>query len=68
MDVVGEQVRHQRFGIGEVVNQTKTYVTVEFPEEYGVKQFLYPSGFESFMELCNPVVKERLDGYIIKKK
>jgi hypothetical protein len=56
-----EQVRHRIFGEGTVIDQAVTIVTVEFCAEYGIKKFLYPSAFESFLELCDPISKEKMD-------
>ncbi|MGE4485100.1 MAG: hypothetical protein AB7C97_08325 [Oscillospiraceae bacterium] len=54
MNLMNEQVRHHQFGIGTITGQTTTTVKVEFCQQQGVKNFLYPSAFESFLELCGP--------------
>jgi hypothetical protein len=56
MDIKGEQVRHTSFGAGVVTGQTGTTVTVDFGE-YGEKKFLYPTAFESFLELSEAATK-----------
>jgi len=61
MNIMNEQVRHQQFGIGTVVGQTATTVAVEFSKEYGTKKFLYPSVFESFLALCDPASKIKME-------
>jgi hypothetical protein len=61
MNVTNDQVRHRQFGVGTVINQTMTTITVQFCERYGTKKFLYPSAFESFLTLCNPASKEKMD-------
>jgi hypothetical protein len=62
MNVTHEQVNHHQFGIGIITDQTMTTVTVEFCQQHGVKKFLYPSAFELFLELCNPVSQEKVNG------
>jgi len=61
VNMTHEQVHHRQFGVGMITGQTMTTVTVEFCEKYGIKKFLYPSSFESFLELCDPVSKGRMD-------
>ena len=61
MNIVNESVRHRQFGSGTITEQTVTVVTVEFCEEHGTKKFLYPSAFETFLELSNSIVKQKMD-------
>jgi hypothetical protein len=61
MNVTHDKVCHRQFGVGTVISQTMTTVTVQFCERYGTKKFLYPSAFESFLTLCNPASKEKMD-------
>lgn len=61
MDIINEHASHQKFGIGTIIEQNMTMVTVEFGKEYGIKKFLYPAAFESFLELCDPTAKKLLE-------
>lgn len=61
MNVTHDKVCHRQFGAGTVINQTMTTITVQFCERYGTKKFLYPSAFESFLTLCDPAFKEKMD-------
>lgn len=61
MNVIHEQVCHRQFGVGTVIGQTMTTLTVKFCETYGLKKFLYPAAFESFLKMCDPVAKARMD-------
>lgn len=61
MNLVSEQVRHIRFGMGTIVGQTETMVEVRFDDSVGTKKFNYPSAFESFLELCRPALKATMD-------
>lgn len=70
MNVVLKQVQHRQFGNGTVISQSLTTVMVQFCEEYGTKTFLFPSAFESFLELCDPESKAQMDNELsmIRKK
>jgi hypothetical protein len=61
MNLVSEQVRHGRFGMGTIIRQTETMVEVRFDDFVGLKKFNYPSAFESFLELCRPALKATMD-------
>ncbi len=61
MDVLKETVRHRQFGSGTIIGQTASSITVEFCKEYGIRKFCFPSAFESFLELCDPEVKQKMD-------
>ena len=61
MNTMHEQVTHPKFGTGTVIAQDESTVTVKFSKEAGSKKFLYPSAFQSFLELRDPSVKEQMD-------
>jgi len=61
MDITHQQVSHRQFGIGNVTGQTETTVTVKFGKEFGIRKFLYPTAFESFLVLSDSVFKERME-------
>lgn len=60
MDLIHEQVKHLKFGIGTITAQDSSTVTVRFSQEYGSKRFLYPAVFKSFLDLCDPSANERM--------
>lgn len=60
MGLIHEQVRHKEYGAGVITEQTESTVTVQFPEPYGVKKFLYPSAFEKFLVLHNPALQREI--------
>lgn len=66
MNVINELIHHQQFGSGKVTNQTMNIVTVKFRGEYGVKKFVYPNAFESYLELCNPNVKHEMNDVLLE--
>lgn len=61
MNLITEQVQHSRFGLGTILSQTASMVEVRFDDAFGVKKFMYPSAFESFLVLCRPVLRESMD-------
>jgi len=60
MNIIHEQVNHLKFGTGTVTAQDPSTVTVKFAKEFGLKKFLYPSAFRTFLELCDPSSKEQM--------
>lgn len=65
MNLVHEQVKHLKFGIGTVAEQTDTLVEVKFANEIGIKKFIYPEAFENFLELCDPSSREKLNNELL---
>ncbi len=57
MNVISEQVEHSRFGLGVVLSQTSTMIEVRFEDAFGIKKFVYPSAFDSFLVLCRPALQ-----------
>lgn len=48
IDLLGHTIRHKTWGDGKVVDQSPTYIKIEF--EIGVKTFQYPDAFEKFLD------------------
>lgn len=61
MNLINQKVHHHIFESGTIVSQSTTTVTVKFCEKYGTKKFIYPSAFESFLELCGSDAKAEMD-------
>lgn len=61
MNLINQKVNHRLFESGTVVSQSETTVTVEFCDKVGTKKFIYPSAFESFLELSNTAAKAEMD-------
>lgn len=53
MNIVNERIRHILFGEGKVIGQEEGRVSIQFYEQYGEKQFLYPDAFEKYLKLYN---------------
>lgn len=45
MNLIHEQVKHNKFGTGSVISLSEQVIEVQFSEEYGVKMFEYPMAF-----------------------
>ena len=53
MDLTGKKVKHNKFGEGVITQQDTSYVSVKFETETGLKKFLYPSCFKTFLKLAD---------------
>lgn len=53
MNLINEKIQHRQYGVGILTEQTDTQITVQFDEPYGVKKFLYPIAFASYLTLCD---------------
>lgn len=61
MNVQNKEILHKQFGVGTIVRQTATTVAVRFRDQDEIKNFLYPSAFESYLELRDPCLKEQMN-------
>ena len=51
MKLINKKVKHIVFGDGKVINQEAQRITVQFSEQYGAKQFVYPNVFGKYLKL-----------------
>ena len=51
IELLGVNIKHKSFGVGKVIEQTDTYLKIEFP--VGTKQFQFPEAFEKFLQCEN---------------
>lgn len=49
--LINKKVKHISFGDGKVVSQETQRITVQFSEQYGTKQFVYPNVFGKYLKL-----------------
>ncbi len=54
MNILNEEIGHITFGRGKVISQDADAFSVQFPEPYGSKKFVYPDAFERYLQLYNP--------------
>ncbi len=53
MDLNREVVKHEKFGIGTIVDSQNDYIIVQFHDTKEQKKFLYPESIGEFLELQN---------------
>ncbi len=63
MILLNEKIDHIVFGKGMVIGQNGGRLTIQFSEQYGIKQFMYPDAFEKHLRL----LKEDLEQSILKE-
>lgn len=51
MDLMGQTVQHTTFGTGRVVLIDNGHMVIQFAENIGEKNFLYPEAFQHFMKM-----------------
>ena len=51
MKLVNKKLKHAAFGEGKIINQEDQRITVQFSEQFGTKQFVYPDAFEKYLKL-----------------
>ncbi|SHH93615.1 hypothetical protein SAMN02745823_01523 [Sporobacter termitidis DSM 10068] len=68
MDIINTQVRHNKYGIGAVIEQADNIITVKFPTESETKRFLYPSIFENYLTFCSEELQTRQMEEISRQK
>lgn len=51
MKLINKKVKHIVFGDGKVISQEAQRITVQFSEQYGIKQFVYPNVFGKYLKL-----------------
>jgi len=60
MDLSNEKVIHIKFGTGLIKSNENGIIKVKFNEEFGDKDFLYPSAFEHFLKLSDPALNNEV--------
>ena len=60
MDLIHEQVRHHKFGIGSIINQAEKIITVKFSGEDDIKMFEYPLAFDNYLIFCNADLQDKI--------
>lgn len=65
MNLLNQKATHIKFGTGVITSNEDGIMKIQFDETIGVKSFFYPSAFERFLKLENPmletIVKNMLD-------
>ena len=67
VELSGVNIKHKSFGVGKVIEQTDTYLKIEFP--VGTKQFQFPEAFEKFLQCENSNIQNIvLEALEVKRK
>lgn len=66
MNLIGANVKHKLFGIGQVIEKTEEYIVVDFCGQE--KQFIYPDVFKDFLEVEDENIKDTIQEDILKKE
>jgi hypothetical protein len=53
MNLVSQEVNHIRYGAGVITEVTGDIIRVHFSEQIGIKSFLYPEAFDTFLKADN---------------
>lgn len=64
MDLIGNRVKHNKFGEGVIIRQEASYVSVKFMTEDEPKKFMYPSCFKTFLKLLDANVATQTEGTV----
>lgn len=60
MKLIGEEVRHNVYGNGLIIEQEISYISVRFFENTEIKKFQYPNAFENHLESLSQKVDKTL--------
>lgn len=66
MNLKNEKIKHKSLGLGSVVEQTDSYIIIEF--SIGVKRFPYPGAFEKFLICSDIQLQEKVIAELTEKK
>jgi hypothetical protein len=67
MKIINKKVKHIVFGDGKVIGQETERITVQFSEQYGVKQFIYPDVFGKYLKLYDVNVETSVVNELLSK-
>ena len=61
MELMDQNVRHARFGVGTIVEMQPRRITVVFAQPYGQKRFVYPDAFETYLSVDDQALRSAID-------
>lgn len=64
MKLIGEEVRHDIYGNGLIIEHEISYISVSFSENTIVRRFQYPNAFENHLESLS----QKVDKILISAK
>ena len=66
MNLINKEITHKVFGNGNIVEQNDSVITVNFND--GIKKFVYPDAFETFISLNDQDTAKNLQKIIAEKE
>ncbi|ARJ37436.1 malate synthase [Sporosarcina ureae] len=66
MNLINEEITHNVFGEGNIVEHEESFITVDFNKD--LKRFVYPDAFENFITLNNRSMAESLEKVFVERK
>ncbi|WP_301109709.1 malate synthase [Sporosarcina sp.] len=66
MNLVNEEITHNVFGEGNIVEHEESFITVDFNKN--LKKFVYPDAFENFITLNDRDIAKSLEQVFSKRK
>ena len=66
MNLINEKIKHKTFGVGTVVAQDESYITIEFQAK--TSKFPYPSAFEKFITPVDPAITDAIYNEVVAAK
>ncbi|MEK4249428.1 malate synthase [Paenibacillus sp. FSL W7-1287] len=66
MNLINKEITHKVFGNGNIVEQNDSVITVHFND--GIKKFVYPDAFETFISLNDQDTAKNLQKIIAEKE
>ena len=67
INLKSEEIRHKSWGVGNVIEQTDTYIKIEF-SSVGIKPFQYPEAFENFLKCSDITIHNQILAILADKK
>lgn len=66
--LINENVKHNKFGYGKIVDEQFGRIDIDFGSSIGIKSFLYPEVFENFLKLENESLQKECLTLVEEKK
>ncbi|PIC94765.1 malate synthase [Sporosarcina sp. P26b] len=66
MNLINEEITHNVFGEGNIVEHEESFITVDFNKD--LKRFVYPDAFENFIKLNDRSMAESLEKVFVERK
>ena len=66
MELIGINIKHRVFGVGQIIEQIDEYIVVNFSGQE--KRFIYPDAFESFLKVDDSDIENLIKADILQKQ